>query len=708
MSAVRKNKVIMLGIFICLLLASVAVITFSIGNSSTAFAAENKTVKDLQNIESVTRKIFGYKKICAIENLYNYDDSADYIYVDFADYGYAVFLSDTLELLEYSAEGSLPYLNTLSTKYYGGPTNYLTKVGERFVNVVSGEFVSYSVADAATRSKEIRTIFSAEKSLTKIDEQPKDALNHKEVVGNTPGNKPQPSTFIAADLPGSSQTTYIPNANYFTSAPFRGNNNAGTCSAVAIQLLLSYHNYYTDRRIIDNQFLLGNNNNPADMERNPNFCVDPRSIGVVDATTNFNETIGSNEAFHHLLANDYSLGDSSVSSIDTKTKNYLKDKGGLIFTVNSVAPLWGALYLSNGDYNNAKAEINAGRPIYLAARTGNSSSDWNHAMVAYGYQNLNDTTHTGGNDQFGFIVDYGWGSGSVNRWINAGWTYSYTTVNINHAHSYASTSTVLNGSEIILSCTTCGHRTVDTLFIVSGSILTRLKHALTSLTAVKIPSVINGVTITAIGSSAFANQTKLSQILIPSSVTSIGDNAFFQCVGLKRVAIPISVKSMGRNVFYDCPNLSVYVEASNRPNGWHPYWTNSSVIYCSLSENLFHIETYEYKPNSAIIQDNTMTFNTTENTEMGNLKLQIYNDTTFLYDTHFFVNAKGEFSSTFTIEQEGNNFSFGRNGNFEDSKIRYLNGFLRSGVTYKISFEVVTFEINSIVIKNIIIVPILL
>ena len=75
--------------------------------------------------------------------------------------------------------------------------------------------------------------------------------------------------------------------------------------------------------------MFGNNNNPADRERNPNFCIDPRSLGVIDTTTNFNETLGSTTAFHDLLADNYELDDSSVSSIDTKTNNYLSDRGGL-------------------------------------------------------------------------------------------------------------------------------------------------------------------------------------------------------------------------------------------------------------------------------------------------------------------------------------------------------------------------------------------
>ena len=48
---------------------------------------------------------------------------------------------------------------------------------------------------------------------------------------------------------------YISNANYFLLNPQHKKNDGsdnenGTCTTVAIQMLLGYHNYYSDRRII--------------------------------------------------------------------------------------------------------------------------------------------------------------------------------------------------------------------------------------------------------------------------------------------------------------------------------------------------------------------------------------------------------------------------------------------------------------------------
>lgn len=60
------------------------------------------------------------------------------------------------------------------------------------------------------------------------------------------------NTLLSSDLTG---VKYIPNANYFLLNPQQGindgsDNKGGTCTTVAMQMLMGYHNYYSDRRII--------------------------------------------------------------------------------------------------------------------------------------------------------------------------------------------------------------------------------------------------------------------------------------------------------------------------------------------------------------------------------------------------------------------------------------------------------------------------
>jgi len=46
--------------------------------------------------------LFGDISIKSGEYLYNLDESPDFIYVEFEDFGYAIYSSQTLDILEYS------------------------------------------------------------------------------------------------------------------------------------------------------------------------------------------------------------------------------------------------------------------------------------------------------------------------------------------------------------------------------------------------------------------------------------------------------------------------------------------------------------------------------------------------------------------------------------------------------------------------------
>ena len=120
----KKLKFVGFALVFCLA-ASLMAVVFG-GGTKTAFAASKSERVDLST-EQVVQEMFGDKRIRATEYLYNLNDSADFVYVDFVNYGYAVFLRETSELLEYAASGSLPYPNAMARKYYGGPTNYYRK-----------------------------------------------------------------------------------------------------------------------------------------------------------------------------------------------------------------------------------------------------------------------------------------------------------------------------------------------------------------------------------------------------------------------------------------------------------------------------------------------------------------------------------------------------------------------------------------------------
>jgi hypothetical protein len=81
---------------------------------------------------------------------------------------------------------------------------------------------------------------------------------------------------------------------------------------------------------------------------------------------------------------------------------------------------------------------------------------------------------------------------------------------------------------------------------------------------VTIPSEINGLTVTSIGSEAFAGSslmtvTASSSITIPDSVTSIGDHAFIDCYSILSVSIGNGVTNLGYEPFLGCNGLGTIV-----------------------------------------------------------------------------------------------------------------------------------------------------
>ncbi|MFA5450183.1 MAG: leucine-rich repeat protein, partial [Clostridia bacterium] len=67
---------------------------------------------------------------------------------------------------------------------------------------------------------------------------------------------------------------------------------------------------------------------------------------------------------------------------------------------------------------------------------------------------------------------------------------------------------------------------------------------------------------------AFDEAYDLLSVTIPSSLTLIGQSAFNYCTELYFIFIPNSVEDIGAYAFYNCKNLTIYTEASAKPDGW--------------------------------------------------------------------------------------------------------------------------------------------
>jgi hypothetical protein len=73
---------------------------------------------------------------------------------------------------------------------------------------------------------------------------------------------------------------------------------------------------------------------------------------------------------------------------------------------------------------------------------------------------------------------------------------------------------------------------------------------------VTIPAIINGLTVTSIGNSAFYTNSSLAGVTIPNNITNIGDYAFYKCSSLSNVTIANSVTTIGAWSFFFDVSLS--------------------------------------------------------------------------------------------------------------------------------------------------------
>jgi hypothetical protein len=122
--------------------------------------------------------------------------------------------------------------------------------------------------------------------------------------------------------------------------------------------------------------------------------------------------------------------------------------------------------------------------------------------------------------------------------------------------------------------------------------------------AVTIPTNINGLTVTNIGTSAFYDLTNLTSINIPGSVTNIGQEAFEYCTDLTNATIDNGVTSIGADAFESCTKLtSVTLPSTITSIGVYAF------EYCSKLTN-FMVETN----NPAYSSVNGVLFDITQST----------------------------------------------------------------------------------------------
>lgn len=155
--------------------------------------------------------------------------------------------------------------------------------------------------------------------------------------------------------------------------------------------------------------------------------------------------------------------------------------------------------------------------------------------------------------------------------------------------------------------------------------------------SLEIPYCIGNKIVTEIGDEAFAGQSGITEVVIPSGVERIGDSAFFNCTGLEKVYFEeysklnyiggyafqqcIRLKSLqipeDANISYGIASfseqLTFYTDAPYKPSSWQTYWNSAEWISierpvvwgCSLSEDGSYVVSFT-KSNSSISKSNAV------------------------------------------------------------------------------------------------------
>ncbi len=447
-----------------------------------AYAKEDLNIdqtisEKIENQVSI-KSIFEKNTIKTYELIYNLDDSADYFYVEFEKGGYAVFATKTMEMMEYSLQGRIPYTTSNSKKYYAGPSNYLQKSNDKFIDVSTGTQLDISTLEAKEYAEKTREAL-IEAKMDKFNIKENTMTDFENIMSNDDFiNSSKSSIHSVPDIEDEKNLiqaddtgVFIQNANYFkifltiganSDGGIYGNGNSGTCGAVAAQLLLGYNNYFNDRRIIPDKYLNGYNddtNSVSVPELNPNYCADPMTLNMWTGGTR-SEATGENSFYSKIIS--CIMKPNTIGASNKEIKNgidkYLKENiptSDYEIDYEQKGWLFGYSPISS---SKIRSEIDAGRPILISMSKDLGGKD--HAVVGYGYQDY--TYSNNGGTYSGYVVHYGRKEdlSKVSVWINESWCNGYVSLKMNHIHDdYIYVKKIDNTGRIEYRCTSCGHRT---------------------------------------------------------------------------------------------------------------------------------------------------------------------------------------------------------------------------------------------------------
>lgn len=340
----------------------------------------------------------------------------------------------------------------------------------------------------------------------------------------------------------------ITNANYFIANPLHhindgSDNPLGTCTTVAAQLLIGYHNYYSDRRLIPMLDYDGSSFLESDFgDVNFHPIIYPsqsegQGRGAIGTADYFYEKLFEFNEYASIIG----FGQHPTYVLEGVNDFFEEYASNIVDDIN--------ITYSNYSKNTVMNELNCGRPAILGFEFLETSSL--HNVIVYG-----SAYH---DDVFGYIVHYGWGEENCYVWVPETWCSYQITMSIDHVHDYQDGFQNLNLGYRKIECSTCGCTSISKLYNID-ELTGTLKGLYFEIAGEHIlPSKIYNIDVEVIDSYAFNNCSNLRKISIPSSVKTIKQFAFNGCQELDSVRINGDddiLVNIENYAFNNCQNLS--------------------------------------------------------------------------------------------------------------------------------------------------------
>lgn len=353
-------------------------------------------------------------------------------------------------------------------------------------------------------------------------------------------------------------TQFIKNSAYFLKNPKhaankKSDNVGGTCTTVAMQLLMGYHNYYSDRRIIPE---IGVNGKRFLCENYGNLDYSPAMNGDGDKTGLGIAEFGTEDAFFYELfdlttwAEFPGLG-QNLPAVKNAANDFMVKHSPEIRDSVSIK-------FSTFSYDDAIYEINVGRPIILGYEPVFSSGPSFHVVVAYGYASLNGVK--------GFIVHQGYYGDKTQIWVPESWFGYQVRMEVSHRHNFTYSTDNDYPGYITTTCRECGCVLLERMYKLDDTgTITYVYYPMESYYV--IPSEMYGQKVTAIGQGAFSD-SEAKGISVGEGIKRIEDDAFSGCSNLLYIILPSTLETIGRRAFLSTSSLiSVSIPSSVREIG---------------------------------------------------------------------------------------------------------------------------------------------